>query len=1071
MSIAGLFAHFGMKQLFDVSSREVVEWVDSRFTDTSQKPARVILIAYQRAWDVVEAALSDHSFWERVRDPARDGDLKKARNDLRGLLDQLPPTRGLRAAELRTRAAAELTRLRQTAAFGAPTLPPGTADDFRRYSDLSALFADADRAATELADTIEPEVPHLAAVLELAPDGKATLFVTFYRHFLRVGVAKDPDLSARLTHDQLRSLAEQTDARTAGILDQFDVLFDVLHARISELKEQARAGFAEMGGRLHEHAEHLRDMKAQLDELAARQRSGRTTVASEEERDLLRRVKADYRAGRVTPELWHQLGDVERAAKLYREAAESHTAAATAAEQARDNGVAAANHFSAYLNACDAGLWETAFVALWKAVELDPAGYAPFDRHRYRPERILGGGAFGTVFLCHDEFKDGRPLAIKSFRTDVHGRTKGLDRDLTKVFAEARTLERLPHPNIITIVDQGFGNSVTRRHPYLILEYFPGVTLDKLIPLAVADFLPIARRVAEAVHAAHTRPQPIYHRDLKPANIMAQKNPDGTWAVKVIDFGLAVRVAVARVSQQVPEANRATSDKSLTGTLKYAPPEQTGDLPGVEVGAHSDVYAFGKTCQDVLFGTTAPKSWDWAKLSAELRGPLHELLERCTAEPLEHRHPNFEPVLKMLTQLDPAGKAARERERQAEEAERARRAEAEARRIATEQAQVQRVRLAAEAAARGERERLQREAAEQQVRDEAARLEAERQRKAEEKARRQAEAIDRKRQEQAEHEEEDRRKAEQKTEADERAEREQAEREATRQRKRLRQREEERRANQTTRRRVLGCLAASLGSGGVLTGAWWVWARKQPQAEQPPVPLNPTAGDLYAVKIDGVEMKFCWCPPGSFQMGGTVHDSEKPVHKVTITKGFWMGQTEVTQSQWKVVIRTAPSYFKGVNRPVECVSWNECQEFCTKLTVVLKGPVSVRLPTEAQWEYACRAGTTTEYWSGNDEAALKRVGWYAGNSRETQPVGQLASNAWGLYDVHGNVWEWCVDGKRGYTAQDDVDPIENSNNNYCILRGGAWSDDLDGCRAAYRGWGAPGSGRYDVGFRVCFRLD
>ncbi|MBY0459124.1 MAG: protein kinase, partial [Gemmataceae bacterium] len=447
----------------------------------------------------------------------------------------------------------------------------------------------------------------------------------------------------------------------------------------------------------------------------------------------------------VTAADWERLGTAMRTARMFGEAGEAHQTAAATAHAVRDTAAEAANHYNAYLDACEAGSWSVAFASLWKAVDLDPAKYAPFDRHRYVPERILGGGAFGTVFLCRDEYEDARPVAVKSFRTDA------LDRDLAKVFAEARTLKALAHPSIIGVIDQGFGNSVTRARPYLILEYFPGATLDTLVPLSVADFVPIARQVASAVHAAHTRPQPIFHRDLKPSNIMAQRNADGTWAVKVIDFGLAVRAAAARAGLTVPPANRSTSDKSVTGTLKYAPPEQTGDLVGVEVGPYSDVFAFGKTCLDVLFGHTQPDDEQWAEVEEPHRSELKRLLGQCVRPSLTGKFPrlaSFEPVLKVLAELDPAEQATRERlageaaarKRQAEEAERARVAEAEAKRIAAERAEAERVRLAAEAAAQAERERIAREAAAQKAREEAARLEAERRKREEEAARLKAEA-------------------------------------------------------------------------------------------------------------------------------------------------------------------------------------------------------------------------------------------------------------------------------------------------------------------------------------------
>jgi formylglycine-generating enzyme required for sulfatase activity len=114
-----------------------------------------------------------------------------------------------------------------------------------------------------------------------------------------------------------------------------------------------------------------------------------------------------------------------------------------------------------------------------------------------------------------------------------------------------------------------------------------------------------------------------------------------------------------------------------------------------------------------------------------------------------------------------------------------------------------------------------------------------------------------------------------------------------------------------------------------------------------------------------VVMTFAWCPAGWFSMGGTVHNDEQPIHKVTLTTGFYMGIYPVTQAQWKAVMGTDPSHFKGANRPVESVTWHECNEFCTKLSGLLTERVTVRLPSEAEWEYACRAGTTTEYHFGN----------------------------------------------------------------------------------------------------------
>ena len=217
------------------------------------------------------------------------------------------------------------------------------------------------------------------------------------------------------------------------------------------------------------------------------------------------------------------------------------------------------------------------------------------------------------------------------------------------------------------------------------------------------------------------------------------------------------------------------------------------------------------------------------------------------------------------------------------------------------------------------------------------------------------------------------------------------------------------------------------------------------------------------------EMKFAWIPPGTFLMGGN-GQTPNPQHRVTLSKGFWMGITPVTQAQWQGVMGYNPSNFRGDDRPVEMVSWDDCQEFCAKMKQLTGKPV--RLPTEAEWEYACRAGTTSEYWNGNGEDALKKVGWFSGNSSgETKSVAKLAANPWGLYDVHGNVWEWCQDWHGALAAANQNDPIGSSNGSSRVLRGGSWNHAPADCLAAYRNYYAPAARRKYCGFRVCFRLD
>ena len=197
------------------------------------------------------------------------------------------------------------------------------------------------------------------------------------------------------------------------------------------------------------------------------------------------------------------------------------------------------------------------------------------------------------------------------------------------------------------------------------------------------------------------------------------------------------------------------------------------------------------------------------------------------------------------------------------------------------------------------------------------------------------------------------------------------------------------------------------------------------------------------------------CPPGEFMMGSPANeagrDDDEAQQRVSITTAFYISETEVTQEQWQRTIGANPSNFKGAINPVEQVSWDDCQGFCAK--------TGLRLPSEAEWEYACRAGTT-----GAHAGDLDSMGWYGGNSRgATHPVRQKRANPWGLYDMHGNVWEWCQDGYAMKAAGTQEAAGESSSR---VLRGGSWGYDSDGVRSSDRSFHTPGGTSGSVGFRV-----
>jgi formylglycine-generating enzyme required for sulfatase activity len=220
----------------------------------------------------------------------------------------------------------------------------------------------------------------------------------------------------------------------------------------------------------------------------------------------------------------------------------------------------------------------------------------------------------------------------------------------------------------------------------------------------------------------------------------------------------------------------------------------------------------------------------------------------------------------------------------------------------------------------------------------------------------------------------------------------------------------------------------------------------------------------------GVKMEFALLPAGPFLMGSEKGEAnEKPVHQVTIEKSFYLGMYQVTQEQWCAIMGHNRSGSLGPRNPVDRVSWNDCQTFLCKLA--LKVPhMRVSLPTEALWEYACRAGSTSEYCYGDDPAGLSEYGWYSLNANsKSHPVGERKPNAWHLYDMHGNVWEWCADSfdAQYYAVSPEREPLGPDSASLRVLRGGSYYHKANTLRSAHRYWSNPSLGIPCYGFRVC----
>lgn len=218
---------------------------------------------------------------------------------------------------------------------------------------------------------------------------------------------------------------------------------------------------------------------------------------------------------------------------------------------------------------------------------------------------------------------------------------------------------------------------------------------------------------------------------------------------------------------------------------------------------------------------------------------------------------------------------------------------------------------------------------------------------------------------------------------------------------------------------------------------------------------------------NSIGMKMIWVPAGQFKMGNHSEYAKNVPCLITLSKGFWIAQTEVTQSQYEAVMGTNPSHHKDETCPVEKVSWYDAMDFCKKLSK--KERKDYTLPTEARWEYACRAGSTTAYCFGDESRPhLHEFAWYEANCSKTQSVGQKRPNDWGLYDMHGNVYEWCLDwySQEYYNNGPLVDPQGESAGERRVIRSGSFGDQNRLCRSYFRYDHHPDRPNNAIGFRI-----
>lgn len=711
-------------------------------------------------------------------------------------------------------------------------------------------------------------------------------------------------------------------------------------------------------------------------------------------------------------------------------------------------------------------------------------------QRRYRIKQELGRGGMGAVYSAEDTRLNNAPVAVKEtfFSADALKLREQFER-------EATLLARLQHralPGVRDHFAEGSGQ-------FLVMEFIAGDDLGKLLrqerkPFDAARVMAWADTLLDALDYIHTQYPPVIHRDIKPENLKLAPRGD----LYLLDFGLA------------KEGTTPTRPgKSIHGyTLVYAPPEQ---IKGTGTDARSDLYSLGATLYHLC--TNQPP--------ADAKVRELQMLQYAMPDPLKPAHLAnalvpfaFAAVLSKALALEPARRhqsAAEMREalrqarqfiadqqRQREDEQRLQQALAERER----QAQAQREREEAIRHAEQQRQEElahQREAQAWREREEAARLAAE-QRQLEQ-------AQLRELQEKLRREEEARRKAEERLQfvapyqplpptelprkpvddvatANPKPEPihfdlqpptmwiEQSVRSGSKQRELV------------FSGLILALMIAiavvlwnqeELVFSGIMLAMviasavmlWNLWNQRAFLRQHTgvyrtfsPASDTPLIGDLCIEMVD--------LPGGTFTMGSNDgnYDDENPPHQVTVS-AFAIGKYEVTQAQWQKVMGNNPSRFKGDNLPVENVSWEDAQAFCRKLGN------GYRLPTEAEWEYAARAGSTGKWSFGDDESKLGNYAWFSGNSSsQTHPVGQKKANRFGLFDMHGNVWEWCEDDWHpNYTGaptdgrawkQADI----SARGSRRVYRGGSWHNYAVHCRSGDRGRGLPGHRNDYLGFRL-----
>lgn len=686
-----------------------------------------------------------------------------------------------------------------------------------------------------------------------------------------------------------------------------------------------------------------------------------------------------------------------------------------------------------------------------------PTAYHPLPvntwlhKQQYRVLGTLGQGNFGQTYLCEDTLSFGRKVVVKEhilagvrhpdevILYPKKDKESEFQTALEKFVQEARRLIQL-NTHLHPCIPEFFAFFQENGTAYYVMKFYEGQTLAQrmmkrggLAPLPLEEALALLSPVLDALDFLHG--QRFYHRDLKPDNLFRTKEtaqiPGYTL---LLDFGLTREIVSL---EDLPTS---------IGHTGFAPSEQL--IAGKPQGAWTDIYALAGTLFYLITGKIPNKhyaTWQATRLNlpAVVTKRLTTFLRNGLADHWERRYQSIADLRADWEALCHSFTEAAEAEQKAKEATYLAAKQRETLRAKQELAELQAEKAAMDAALRVQAEQLEAQRAALRIAPQA--LKPETSAPAASKPKTSPAPIPL--------------------------------------------------PHKPNWKRWAGmALFAGVGIWGVNAFMGREQGQETPAHAERQETTRPQAKP--ARFTNSIGMKFALVGKGSFMMGSPASDQdagsdEKPQHLVTISKDFYVGQYEVTQGEWEAVMGSNPSSFKGANRPVENVSWDDAQAFIQKLNQK-EGTNSYRLLTEAEWEYSARAGSTTRYSFGDDAERLCEYGnvadltaketnkdWTVANCKdgvgaETAAVGRYRPNAWGLYDMHGNVWEWVQDWYQGdyYKSSPSSDPsyLTKNSNTHRVLRGGSWLSKPQDLRAAYRYVIYPSVRDFNIGFRLAKTL-